>query len=87
MRLDGKVSLITGAAHGMGAVEARLFAQEGAKVTIGDVLEKEGREVAAEIEEAGGQVLFHRMDVTKEADWRSAIEPDRVPLWEAGRAG
>ena len=74
MRLDGKVSLITGAAHGMGAVEARLFAQEGAKVTIGDVLEKEGREVAAEIEEAGGQVLFHRMDVTKEADWRSAID-------------
>ena len=74
MRLEGKVALITGAAHGMGAIEAKLFAREGAKVTIGDVLEKEGREVEAEIAEAGGQAMFLQMDVTQEGDWRSAID-------------
>ena len=58
----------------MGAVEARLFAREGAKVAIGDILEREGREVAAEIAEAGGEAVFIELDVTSEADWRGAIE-------------
>ena len=71
MRLEGKVALISGGARGMGAEEALLFAREGAKVVIGDVLDGEGREVAAQI--PGGQAIFVRLDVTKEEDWRRAV--------------
>ena len=46
MRLAGKVAIISGAASGMGAATARMFAREGAKVVIGDMLEDEGRQVA-----------------------------------------
>ena len=46
MRLAGKVAIVTGAASGMGAATARMFAREGAKVVIADVLEHEGRQVA-----------------------------------------
>ena len=73
MRLAGKVAFISGAARGMGAVEARLFAKEGCKVALGDVLEIEGRQVAAEINESGGEALFVRLDVVSEADWQRAI--------------
>ena len=51
MRLDGKVAFIGGGSRGMGAAEARLFAREGAKVAIGDILEDDGRKVEAEIKE------------------------------------
>ena len=71
MRLEGKVALISGGARGMGAEEALMFAREGAKVVIGDVLDGEGREVAAQI--PGGQAIFVRLDVTKEADWQRAV--------------
>ena len=72
-RLDGKVAFISGGARGMGAEEARLFAQQGAKVAIGDILEEDGRKVEAEINESGGDCLFVRLDVTSEANWQSAI--------------
>ena len=74
MRLEGKVALISGGARGMGAEEARLFAQEGAKVVIGDVLDEEGSKTEAEINETGGEALFVRLDVTQEEDWRQAVE-------------
>ena len=74
MRLEGKVAFISGGARGMGAVEARLFAREGAKVAIGDVLESEGAALQSEIEDSGGECLFTRLDVTSESDWASAIE-------------
>ena len=74
MRLEGKVAIITGGARGMGACEAKLFAREGAKVVIGDILEKEGRQVEAEIGEAGGEAMFLRMDVTQEKDWQDAVD-------------
>jgi NAD(P)-dependent dehydrogenase (short-subunit alcohol dehydrogenase family) len=74
MRLQGKIALISGGGRGMGAVEARLFAKEGAKVTIGDVLEDEGRKLEAELNATGAEVLFVRLDVTREADWHRAVE-------------
>ena len=72
-RLDGKVAFISGGARGMGAAEARLFATEGAKVAIGDVLDDDGRQVEAAINESGGDCLFVHLDVTSEADWQEAI--------------
>ena len=73
MRLEGKVAIITGGARGMGAVEARMFAREGAKVVVADVLEEEGRKVVEEIRRGGGEALFLRLDVTRVADWRKAV--------------
>ena len=73
MRLAGKVALISGGARGMGAAEARLFAREGARVVIGDMLEAEGRGVEAEIQAKGGEAVFVRLDVTSEADWERAV--------------
>ena len=74
MRLEGKVAIITGGAHGMGAEECRIFAREGAKVVIADILEQEGKQVEAEVAEAGGDAMFVRLDVTSEDDWRSAVD-------------
>ena len=73
MRLEGKVALITGGARGQGSAEARLFAREGAKVVIGDILDAEGAQLATEIGEAGGDARFVHLDVTREDDWRSAV--------------
>lgn len=73
MRLENKVALISGGARGMGAAEARLFASEGAKVVIGDVLEQEGRQTEAQINEAGGECLFIRLDVTSESNWQEVV--------------
>ncbi len=58
----------------MGAAEARMFAREGAKVVIGDVLDAEGRQVEAEINEAGGECVFVRLDVTQESAWQRAVQ-------------
>ena len=73
MRLQGKVAFISGGARGMGAEEARLFAREGAKVGLGDVLDEAGRQVEAEINEAGGEALYLHLDVTDESQWREAV--------------
>jgi 3alpha(or 20beta)-hydroxysteroid dehydrogenase len=69
-RLKGKVILISGGARGQGAAEARLFAAEGARVVIGDVLESEGRQLASEL---GSAAAFVRQDVTRESDWEAAV--------------
>ena len=57
----------------MGAAEARMFAREGAKVVIGDVLDDEGRQTEAAINEFGGECLYVHLDVTSEESWASAV--------------
>src|SRR4051794_28239228 len=74
MRLENKVALITGSASGMGASMVRLFAREGAKVAVADMLEDEGRRIADEITQANGAAIFHKLDVTSEAEWQAAID-------------
>ena len=73
MRLENKVAFISGGGRGLGEVMAKFFANEGASVVIGDVLEDEGKQTEAEINEAGGQCLFVRLDVTDETQWQQAI--------------
>src|SRR5215510_1614623 len=74
MRLEDKVALITGAASGMGASMARIFAREGAKVVVADVLEEDGRGIVAEITQANGTAMFQRLDVSSEAEWKTAVD-------------
>lgn len=70
-RLDGKVAIISGAARGQGEAEARLFADEGASVVLGDVLDDRGAQVAAEI---GDAARYVHLDVRDEASWANAVE-------------
>jgi NAD(P)-dependent dehydrogenase (short-subunit alcohol dehydrogenase family) len=70
MRLQGKVALVTGGASGMGKSEATIFAREGARVLVADVLEAEGKEVAKAI---GDAARFVKLDVTNEAEWQAAV--------------
>ena len=65
--------MISGAARGMGAVEARLFASEGARVILGDIIEDAGREVASEIAATGAEAVFLSLDVTSPCDWEKAV--------------
>lgn len=72
-RLDGKVALISGGARGQGATEARMFAREGARVVLGDVLDEAGEQVAADICSSAGEATYVHLDVTSEAAWREAV--------------
>ena len=69
-RLDGKVALITGAARGQGAAEARLFTAEGARVVLGDVLDDDGELVAKEL---GDRAAYVHHDVTSERGWDEIV--------------
>jgi 3alpha(or 20beta)-hydroxysteroid dehydrogenase len=69
-RLEGKVALISGGARGQGEAEARMFASEGAKVVIADVLDEAGEKVASEI---GAAARYAHLDVTSEADWSRVV--------------
>lgn len=69
-RFNNKTVLITGAARGQGAQEARQFMKEGARVIIADVLDDAGQALADEL---GDNAAFVHLDVTSEADWTAAV--------------
>lgn len=72
-RLENKVALITGAANGQGAAEARLFAAEGASVVMTDIDDTAGAQLAEEITGTGGRAVYLHQDVADLADWKLAI--------------
>jgi len=72
-RLDGKIALITGAGSGMGRAAARLFAVEGAKVVVTDVVDGPGHETVAAVRDAGGDATYVRADVSVPADCEAMV--------------
>lgn len=72
-RLNGKVAIITGAAMGMGASEAKLFAQEGAKVIATDVQIEPLKNLMQEIKDNGGDIIGLQHNVTSEDEWKAVI--------------
>lgn len=73
-RLQGKTALVTGGAAGIGKAVATIFALQGATVIVSDLNEKAGSEVVSDIQKQGGNGLFVRQDVTKEAQWAEIME-------------
>jgi 3alpha(or 20beta)-hydroxysteroid dehydrogenase len=69
-RVAGKTAIVTGAANGLGAAQARALVAEGARVDIADVQADEGRRVAADL---GDRSLFSALDVTDPAQWQAAV--------------
>jgi NAD(P)-dependent dehydrogenase (short-subunit alcohol dehydrogenase family) len=74
LRLEGKVAVVTGAAHGIGRAAALLFAREGAAVVLGDVDSSRGSAIQCEIVESGGRASFHPCDVRRSADLASLMQ-------------
>lgn len=73
MRLKDKIAIVTGAASGMGAASAKIFAAEGAKVVVTDVAVEDGAAVVDGIVKAGGDARFVKLDVASESDWERAV--------------
>ncbi|HEY7007459.1 MAG TPA: glucose 1-dehydrogenase [Jatrophihabitantaceae bacterium] len=79
-RLAGHVALITGGARGQGAAHGQLFAEHGARVLLGDVLDDEGGAHAEQLRSAGLDVQYRHLDVTSVQDWQAAVD-DAEQRW------
>ena len=73
MRLKNKIAIITGGASGMGASTAKIFAREGAKVVVTDLLVDESAQVVDEIGRSGASARFQKLDVSSETDWDNVV--------------
>jgi NAD(P)-dependent dehydrogenase (short-subunit alcohol dehydrogenase family) len=72
-QFEGKVALVTGGGSGIGRATALLFAQEGAKCVIADIFDESGRETVRMIEDAGGEAIFIKCDVSKASEVEALI--------------
>ena len=79
MLLSNRVAVITGGASGVGREAAKLFAQEGASIVIGDVLEDGAAETVRMVADLGGRTAYAPTDVTQEASAKSQKSPTREP--------
>lgn len=72
--LENKVAIVTGASSGIGKETALLFAKEGARVIVSDIAEKEGKQVADQIKQNGGEALFFKADVASHEEQKALVE-------------
>jgi NAD(P)-dependent dehydrogenase (short-subunit alcohol dehydrogenase family) len=73
-RLEGKVAIVTGGARGQGAAHGRLFAEEGARVVLCDVLDAEGERFVADLAAEGLELTYVHLDISEEDDWKRTAD-------------